>query len=189
MAVVIAVASTMARLFVSSISAIASVKSSDTNPWVISLRLPLASTIHIAAAGRRTTASTDSPGATFVGRKFEGGERWRFEEGDLLEGELAVAGPRVVIPDTKRLVAPRTEKLRYGVKKNGYHGGLSPQEMRAPIGVLCAIDELPPGWAEASVDTPGWWESPLAEVAAQGKLAPDLKSLAQKLTPPGLLFD
>jgi hypothetical protein len=39
---------------------------------------------------------------------------------------LQMTGSRVVIPDTHRLIAPWTEKVRYGVKKNGYHGGVSP---------------------------------------------------------------
>ena len=35
----------------------------------------------------------------------------------------------MVIPESKALIAPWSEKVRYGVKKNGYHGGITPQEM------------------------------------------------------------
>lgn len=98
------------------------------------------------------------------GMKYEGGERWRFDEGGTQEGELRIGGPRVVIPESKQLIAPWTETIRYGVKKNGYHGGLTPQEMVVPIAVLSANEAPPVGWVEAPVDIPAWWEAPLSGV-------------------------
>ncbi len=123
------------------------------------------------------------------GRKFDGGERWRTADGELLQGELLLTGPRVLIPDSKRLIAPWTEKLRYGIKKNGYHGGLSPQEMLAPIGVLCSSDRYPPGWAEAPVDMPSWWDATFIGKTTERHSTPDLKPVAPRSAPPGLLFD
>ena len=91
-------------------------------------------------------------------RSYEGGERWRFDDGHPGENEFQISGTRVVIPESKTLIAPWTERLRYGAKKNGYHGGITPQEMVVPIAVLCSTGSYPVGWVEAPVDTPYWWE-------------------------------
>jgi hypothetical protein len=124
-----------------------------------------------------------------VGRQCDGGERWRFDDRQLAEGEVCIAGPRVVLPGSNRLIAPWTEKLRYGVKKNGYHGGVSPQEMLAPIGVLSATEQFPPGWEEAPLDTPSWWEPAVPATNAETTPPPPLKPVTPKPTTPGLLFD
>src|SRR5712691_1399288 len=97
------------------------------------------------------------------GRPSEGGERWRIDDGRPAADELQLTGSRVAIPDNHRLIAPWTEKVRYGVKKNGYHGGVSPQEMVIPITVLCASDTFPAGWVEAPITTPAWWDEPFLE--------------------------
>jgi hypothetical protein len=90
-------------------------------------------------------------------RRHDGGERWRLDNGAPAAGELQIAGHRVVTPDTHQLIAPWTETLRYSGKKNGYHGGLSPQEMIIPITVLGAGEPFPAGWSEAPIDIPDWW--------------------------------
>jgi hypothetical protein len=121
------------------------------------------------------------------GRPHEGGERWRIDEGNPAADEVELTGSRVVIPDTHRLIAPWTEKVRYGVKKNGYHGGVSPQEMIVPITVLCASDALPAGWREAPITTPAWWDEPFLE-RQPGEEAPiSLKPVTSKGFGP--LFD
>lgn len=97
-------------------------------------------------------------------KSFEGGERWRLDEGQPALGELRVSGSRVLLP-SNALIAPWTERLRYRTKSNGYHGGLSPQEMIVPIAVLGASTP-PPGWIEAPVDTPLWWEKQSATLEA-----------------------
>ena len=74
------------------------------------------------------------------------------------------------------------------MKKNGYHGGATMQEMVIPLAVLSARDDLPEGWIEPPADTPDWWfapleEQPVAEVpAVQPVKAPKRKRA-------GLLFD
>jgi hypothetical protein len=120
-------------------------------------------------------------------RPHEGGERWRFDEDEPVEFELRVSGSRVVIPESKTLIAPWTEKVRYSVKKNGYHGGLTPQEMVVPIAVLCATDAYPSGWVEAPVDTPPWWEALTTQPASQQEQLPKLRPIKPK--PDGFLFD
>jgi hypothetical protein len=97
----------------------------------------------------------------------EGGERWRMADGPMAEQEILLQGPRVVMPETKRLIAPWSERIRYGLKKNGYHGGANPQEMVIPIVVLCPSDAIPEGWTETGPDHPVWWDEP---VTAQSEL-------------------
>jgi hypothetical protein len=91
----------------------------------------------------------------------EGGERWRVAASPPTDGEIQLSGPRVVIPEAKTLVAPWSERIRYGIKKNGYHGGVTPQEMVIPIAILSSSEPFPEGWTEATFDLPGWWEGEL----------------------------
>ena len=109
------------------------------------------------------------------------------DDGNPTADELQMTGSRVVIPDTHRLIAPWTEKVRYGVKKNGYHGGVSPQEMVIPIIVLCASDTFPAGWREAPITTPAWWDEPFLERKLGEKAPVSLKSVKPKGLGP--LFD
>lgn len=99
-----------------------------------------------------------------VKKSSEGGERWRLDDGHPKEGELRIKGSRVALPNLDSLIAPWTERLRYRSKNNGYHGGISPQEMIVPIAVLCSSTTYPAGWIEAPVDTPLWWEEQIAPI-------------------------
>ena len=123
------------------------------------------------------------------GKQYEGGERWRFDETNVSEGELKVSGVRVVIPETQKLIAPWTEKLRYGIKKNGYHGGVSPQEMVIPIAVLNSSNAFPAGWSEAPVDTPLWWDIATSPTNAEHETVLKLKPAEPKPVPSGMLFN
>jgi hypothetical protein len=96
----------------------------------------------------------------------EGGERWRPDDGRPAEGELAVQGPRVLLGEGHRLIAPWNERFRYGARKNGYHGGLTPQEMVIPIAVLASAELRLPGWAETPDPTPDWWDDTPAATPA-----------------------
>ena len=97
-------------------------------------------------------------------RKQESSDRWRPKRRcSCGRTKSLIAGDRVVLPAEHRLIAPWSEKLRYSVKKNGYHGGVTMQEMVVPVAVLSARDDLPQGWSEPPVDTPDWWFAPLEE--------------------------
>lgn len=125
------------------------------------------------------------------GRLFKddlaGGERWRSAQGSPSEDELFVEGTRVLAPG-HRLIAPWSERLRYGIKKNGYHGGLTAQEMIVPITVLSSTDDRPEGWSEQPIDTPAWWDEPSPAVTKQTTApTPQLKPVQTK--PLGTLFD
>lgn len=95
----------------------------------------------------------------------DGGERWHTAA--PRDGELAVTGPRL-LPYGSAVTAPWTEKLRYGGKKNGYHGGITPQELIPPCVVLAKLDQALDGWSEVHFPQPAWWslEVPAMAVAA-----------------------
>jgi hypothetical protein len=68
-----------------------------------------------------------------------GGARWRAAELPVRPDEVLVAGPRVLTPEGRAILAA-TEELRYGREAHGYHGGASLAEVAIPLVVL-----LPPG--------------------------------------------
>jgi hypothetical protein len=118
-------------------------------------------------------------------RAHEGsGERWRPAEGAPQPDEIEVHGDRVMTP-SKRLIAAWSERLRYGGKRNGYHGGLNPQEMVVPIVVLAPPDSGPSGWREAPPGTPAWWEETVVEEPQPEPPIPPLKPAWR----PETLFD
>lgn len=120
-----------------------------------------------------------------VGRQCDGGERWRFDDGQPAADEIQFSGTRVLLPESHRLIAPWSERVRYAGKKNGYHGGVSPQEMVIAISVLTATEDCPDGWDFAAVDLPSWWldDSSAANVA---KVEPAPRKPKKKS---GVLFD
>ncbi|MCE9553884.1 MAG: BREX-2 system phosphatase PglZ [Planctomycetes bacterium] len=140
--------------------------------------------LHEARLARRVVVLVSDHGHVLdcqtIGRIYDGGERWRPDNGQCESNELQVQGSRV-LTDGQRLIAPWTEKLRYGIKKNGYHGGLTPQEMVVPIVVLSSSQSFPAGWTEASVDSPDWWDAPLRVTKSIEPTTPKLK--------PATLFD
>ena len=103
------------------------------------------------------------------------------------EGELRLSGPRVMIAESKAVIVPWSESIRYGIKKNGYHGGVAPQEMVTPIAVLAPSDAFPEGWVDVPVDVPLWWEEPAAAPVVTAKVPARTKPPKPEQT--GLLFD
>lgn len=94
-------------------------------------------------------------------------DRWRAYAGPLQAGETLVEGGRVRTSEgATRVVCAWSEAVRYSSKKNGYHGGISPQEVIVPLSVF-----LPPrvdlsGWKPAPPAQPDWWEGRMAPPAA-----------------------
>jgi hypothetical protein len=92
-----------------------------------------------------------------------GGEsdRWRPGTDGRAPHEVAVSGGRVVTRDgSSMVVCLWGESTRYGGRKNGYHGGLSPQEVTVPLSVLVPLGMNLPGWTLAPPAQPEWWELP-----------------------------
>lgn len=145
--------------------------------------------LHEAATAKRLVVIVSDHGhvldCQMEAQQHDGGERWRPAEGQPTPQELRVEGPRVAV-EGSRMIGPWTEKLRYGIKKNGYHGGLNPQEMVAPIAVLTSSSDYPDGWSEAPIETPVWWDEPGGVPAAPQQPAPKLKPT--KRSPQETLF-
>jgi hypothetical protein len=94
-------------------------------------------------------------------------ERWRPCDGDIADKELIFEGPRVEnITGAKRIVVPWSETVRYSRKKQGYHGGATPQEVLVPMGVFATPDRIIEGWEALPERQPVWWRS----VERQGSL-------------------
>jgi hypothetical protein len=91
-----------------------------------------------------------------------------------------------VLAEGQRLIAPWSERVRYGGMKNGYHGGLTPQEMVVPIVVLSGSDKCPSDWREQPVDIPTWWDEPSPAEPVAPQPPPKLKPSEPE---PGMLFD
>ncbi len=129
--------------------------------WDCETVAPLHQILEAAAdAGRIVILTADHGHVIESGTRMargSGGERWRTPQGKLEEGEILVGGPRVLSPSGGKVVLPWTERLRYGVKKNGYHGGATPQEVVVPLAVLSKPSTELVGWVDMAPRTPTWW--------------------------------
>jgi hypothetical protein len=105
--------------------------------------------------------------------QLPGGEsdRWR-PGGDARQPhELAIKGGRVLAPGAAGdVVCLWGEGTRYGGRKNGYHGGVSPQEVTVPLSILAPLGVTVPDWSPAPPVQPEWWE--LAPALAVKEPAP-----------------
>ena len=97
--------------------------------------------------------------------------RSRAATGPVGDGEVLVAGPRVLRHDG-RVVLAVDEQLRYGPLKAGYHGGGAPAEAVVPVAVLVpgAVPEDVASLHLAPPQEPTWWIDPVA--AADTRAAP-----------------
>jgi len=85
------------------------------------------------------------------------GERYRLDDGNITDGEVRIRGARVVLPPEGVLIAPWSEKIRYGSKRNGYHGGVSPQECVIPLSLLSWPTLVPERFEVVAPYDPAWW--------------------------------
>lgn len=88
-------------------------------------------------------------------------DRWRPGADSHAPHEVTVSGGRVVTHDGSNVVVCLWgESTRYGGRKNGYHGGVSPQEVIVPLSVMVPLGMSLPGWTPAPPAQPEWWELP-----------------------------
>ena len=88
-------------------------------------------------------------------------DRWRPGRDARAPHEVAYSGGRVVTADSsKAVVCLWGESTRYAGRKNGYHGGVSPQEVTVPLSVIVPLGMNLPGWQLAPPAQPEWWELP-----------------------------
>ena len=113
-----------------------------------SLEEPVRPDITTATSWRRTASSWLA--------KPKG--RWRSAASPAKELEIEIEGSCVqAATGQKRIVVPWSEAVRYGSKKNGYHGGVSLQEAVVPVGVFVGPGEELHGWNPVAMVYPSWW--------------------------------
>ena len=88
----------------------------------------------------------------------DGEGRWRSAASPATEPEIEIGGARVrAATGQERIVLPWSEAVRYGSKRNGYHGGVTLQEAVVPVGVFVGPGEALDGWEPAPLVYPPWW--------------------------------
>ncbi|WP_026199168.1 BREX-2 system phosphatase PglZ [Lamprocystis purpurea] len=93
-------------------------------------------------------------------RSHEDGDRWRRGPGPSATDEIELGGGRVLAPGGyARVILPWSEGVRYACKKNGYHGGATPQEVLVPLVVLVSAAQEVAGWTLFPPALPQWWET------------------------------
>lgn len=86
------------------------------------------------------------------------GDRWRPRSTPARDWEIELAGGRVLTPSGGRsVIAAWSERVRFAVRRVGYHGGASPQEVLVPLAVLSTGNVPPNGWDLAPPAEPAWW--------------------------------
>lgn len=105
------------------------------------------------------------------------GDRWRLPSGPLDESELLFDGGRVKAASGNAVVCAWSEGVRHGAKKNGYHGGVSAQEVVVPLSVFTPRNMPLKGWQVAAAPQPDWW-APLESAAPP--LAPEAPAFSRK---------
>jgi hypothetical protein len=95
--------------------------------------------------------------------QVSGGEsdRWRQGSSTASPQEVAMSGGRVLTSNgANSAVCLWSESSRYAGRKNGYHGGVSPQEVVVPLNVFVPVGATLAGWSPAPPSQPEWWELP-----------------------------
>lgn len=85
-------------------------------------------------------------------------DRHRLAPPEPKEGEMAFSGQRLLDATGKRdWIFSRSESLRYGRQKSGYHGGVADQEMIVPLAILSASSDNIGTFEASDFQVPDWW--------------------------------
>ena len=164
---------------------------------VDSIKLLPALLVEAHKAGRAVVLTSDhghvleADGVKLPG---DGEGRWRSAATPATEPEIEIGGARVrAATGQERIVLPWSEAVRYGSRRNGYHGGVTLQEAVVPVGVFVGPGEVLDGWEPAPLAYPPWWTDeepkparvhlPVAEQAEPASSAapqPDLFAEAER---------
>jgi len=164
-------------------------------PWTAHHIRPLEELLEVSRSSGRAIVLVSDHGHVLEreteSREGEGSERWRAASGAPAGDEVLLEGPRVVA-EGNCLIAPWTERVRFGMKKNGYHGGATPQEVVIPLGVFGTADTASQlsGWREVAPETPAWWQWRAEKIHApeSEKKAPKVPSRPVRKGETGDLF-
>lgn len=117
--------------------------------------------------------------------------------GEPREGEIALAGPRVLAPG-ERIVTLWDPAAHYLGRRGGYHGGASPAEVTVPVlaflpfrlSASSTSRDLPPGWRPLADQRPRWWSLETTDLlgglgrADAAPAGPHAAPTAEGTTPP-----
>jgi len=121
------------------------------------------------SAGRAVLLTSDHGHVIERGTVYRGNlsenERWRPAAGEVAADEIRIEGPRVIGLIGGPVIVPWSEKLRYTVKKTGYHGGVTQQEMLVPVGVWTPDANPLTGFVPEFVVAPEWWTQTRGDAA------------------------
>ena len=120
---------------------------------------------------------------------INGGEsdRWRTGNDAVNNNEVVLTQGRVRTANGATTVSCLwSESVRYAGRKNGYHGGVSPQEVTVPLSVLVPFGMNLPEWQPALPAQPEWWDQPnlATPPVAASKAVPTPRSPARKTATP-----
>jgi hypothetical protein len=88
-------------------------------------------------------------------------DRWKTGADAGSANEVALSGGRVrTSTGATSVTCLWSESVRYAGRKNGYHGGVSLQEVAVPLGVLVPFGMNVPQWQSALPAQPEWWDLP-----------------------------
>lgn len=168
-------------------------KGDQVNPrWELEAAPVLKELLDTARIAGRAVLLTSDHGhlldddTAFQGR--EAGERWREDSSSVSDGEVRVEGRRVLADSRSSIVVPWSERIRYSGKKNGYHGGVSPQEMVLPLSLLTWGDTELTGFRKVVNAYPSWWFEPSGVPAAPTR-RPRPGATAKSTKPAATMFD
>lgn len=161
-------------------------------PWTLKHVPVLEQLLYAARDAGRVVILTSDHGHILdrqtVYRKNEPGERFRINDEPPLPDELVVSGSRVLAA-SGCFIAPWSEMVRYGVKKHGYHGGITPQECVVPLAVLSRQNQPLDGWEELPPYYPDWWYIASARVVVQEETSREAPTTLETVSPRALASD
>ena len=153
-----------------------------------------------ARAARRAVVITADHGHMLEdgSAHINGGEsdRWRNGTEAANSNEIVLTAGRVRTASGATSVACLwSESVRYAGRKNGYHGGVSLQEVTVPLSVLLPTGLTLTGWQPALPAQPEWWDLPnqpaLVQAAVRSPSArkPAARQMAAPMPGQTPLFD
>jgi hypothetical protein len=116
-------------------------------------------------------------------RATGGAERWRNIDAPVAEGEIQIGGSRVRTLMNADVIVPWSEKVRYATKKNGYHGGVTRQEMLVPIGLWMPSSNVAPNYPLHLLRNPEWWEDAPQDILPIPVLIPQSRTSKPQAQP------
>lgn len=163
--------------------------------WTIDTITHLRALLHAAQAAGRAVVITSDHGHVIDhgnGKKLNRSSPYGLRaHGDIAaadsEFEVVVRGPRVMT-DSKSVVLAVDERVRYGNRCAGYHGGAAPAEVLVPVYAIVA-GVVPQGYLPVGIVEPAWWTAnPTNRIAEPVQPSRTKKSQKTRVNEPGL-FD